>query len=86
MQILEQLSEYGEEVDMYQSMNRLCAILDFDQYREFIAWVNELKVIKPKQLAENISTPFIPKRRPDTKFHDKAFVSNIEAVWGISIS
>ena len=88
MQILKRMSEHGEQVDMYQSMERLCSILDLDQYREFLTWINDLKVIKPQQLAQNTKAPFTPRKNPYEKLNERnrEVIAKINNAWGISVS
>ncbi|MBN1006684.1 hypothetical protein [Amphritea pacifica] len=88
MQILKRMSEHGEKVDMYQSMNKLCAILDLDQYREFVTWVSHLKVITPQRLEENPKNPFTPRKHPYKKLNERngEVVAKIKDAWGVSVS
>ncbi|MBN0988037.1 hypothetical protein [Amphritea pacifica] len=85
MQILEQMSEKGDVVDMYLSMQRLTSILDGAQYLEFINWTKSLQVIKPKQTAHNQLAPFTLRKYPVDKRKDKLVVANIENTWGVTI-
>ena len=80
------ISETGEKVDIYQSMQRLCSILDGSQYLEFITWTENLKVIKPQQTAENPKKPFTPQAHPIEKRQDSKIVAKIETAWNVKLA
>ncbi|MBN0988039.1 hypothetical protein [Amphritea pacifica] len=86
MQILKRMSEKGDSVDMYQSMQQLCSILDGAQYLEFITWTTNLKVVKPQQTAENPKKPFTPLARPIEKRKNSEIIANIESAWNVKLS
>lgn len=86
MQILKRMSEKGDSVDMYQSMQQLCSILDGAQYLEFITWTTNLKVVKPQQTAENPKKPFTPLARPIEKRKNSKIIANIESAWNVKLS
>lgn len=78
------ISETGEEVDMYQSMRRLCSILDGAQYREFVKWTQSLNVVEPQRSAHNPLLPFTPRKKPNIKRSDEE-AAYIKELWGTSI-